>query len=1046
MDSGEQLLELAEMALSRGSGRRAESEVAFVRALLEGLGYDVSSCRFSPAYLLRLALGTEWQGHLLNDVLQVIGTPFGKAPETLRAGDWMIRVVPGSGDIGHICVLASSELLSRAELRAEGIPAESSLPGYYGAVIEGGAYPHKWDDLFARRFLDGNGRVAPHSVILRPRRGGTDESPIEALPPPATGPPPSSRGQQQPTGPLVPSVPADPPRDELRKRVSLAVSGNSASARAFSPERNDKSGVTRLVAKATFPSAVPPKDISFRGRSDPSDGVAVGPVVQQLGQGISTLQVPVMARRPGRARVIVEAVDATGAVIETSAAIDLSVPQYFIVTDSDPRLQILERIVDGKKIVNPTAFESALREMGLLDDKLQILSMIQTAVERIAGPRAARTPYGCARAHNLRFVWRLGGDPEPIPAGLTPRFFTQVDLQGYPPTRLGPQFGNTWPQQEAHNSAENPAELIRIFPGMFEMLLREDSSLPVPNPEVKDLRIRMKTLGAYWRTNSRDACTRALMRNVVARCVANTICHEAYHSLLTVEAADQPAIDRDGHLRTSSILSVRRDFNARSGIRVTNERDFPAPRTYVLEEPGIGEWQTLPAEYDRRIWTFFPTPPQWPEQGNAGETFGENQEPNAGEDMQMSTDYSLQQLAGGKLGAVPPEFQKEILGGQSEDVWGLTDRIFAKLKPEWAGVKLDPKNKQHQKPIQEYTGVARDVAALVWLRQIIALLDKDRGDLPRDVLLGWMAVESDGQVSSTTSLGERGYFQVHPEEARLYLGLTGSAFEKLTTDRETSIREGIKIVRRHRAEIAKYGVTGADLLLRLTKTRHGLPANLKTVLDRLSSSGSAIAWNAVAEQMKVTALGARVINNVESTMAYARSLKALSDMVPAPAAGGPTGDDSIEDKPSSPSKPKCGFLDSTGIVVAEADVREAIVAAANDERTAWLEKGSLAEEDNDARFAEGPGYRRLTTSPGLEPSPGPGGGSGTGTGGPSAALQAILDQMLAEGAAQADADAILALIPQVDATGGPTVEIGDVDDPWPPEESVDFDPKLEEPV
>jgi GH25 family lysozyme M1 (1,4-beta-N-acetylmuramidase) len=215
MDSGEQL-ELADLALGRALRRRAESEVAFVRVLLQGLGCDVSSWRFSPAYLLRLALGTEWRGHLLSDVLQVIGTPFDKAPETLRAGDWMIRVVPGSGDIGHICVLASSELLSRAELRAEGIPAESSLPGYYGAVIEGGAYPHKWDDLFARRFLDGNGRVAPHSVILRPRRGATDEPPTEALSPLAAGPPPSSRGQQQPAGPLVPSVPADPSRDEAR--------------------------------------------------------------------------------------------------------------------------------------------------------------------------------------------------------------------------------------------------------------------------------------------------------------------------------------------------------------------------------------------------------------------------------------------------------------------------------------------------------------------------------------------------------------------------------------------------------------------------------------------------------------------------------------------------------------------------------------------------------------------------------------------------------------------------------------------------------------
>ena len=32
------------------------------------------------------------------------------------------------------------------------------------------------------------------------------------------------------------------------------------------------------------------------------------------------------------------------------------------------------------------------------------------------------------------------------------------------------------------------------------------------------------------------------MRNVVARCMANTMCHEAYHSLLTVQPADQQAI------------------------------------------------------------------------------------------------------------------------------------------------------------------------------------------------------------------------------------------------------------------------------------------------------------------------------------------------------------------------------------------------------------------------------------------------------------------------------------------------------------------------
>jgi hypothetical protein len=104
-------------------------------------------------------------------------------------------------------------------------------------------------------------------------------------------------------------------------------------------------------------------------------------------------------------------------------------------------------------------------------------------------------------------------------------------------------------------------------------------------------------------------------------------------------------------------------------------------------------------------------------------------------------------------------------------------------------------------------------------------------------------------------------------------------------------------------------------------------------------------------------------------------------------------------------------------------------------------------------IAEGPDYRRLTTSKGVAPSPGPSGGTGTGTGGggsgtggPSAALQAILDQLLAEGASQADIDAVLALIPHGDATEEPAVQIGDVEDPWPSEGFGGFDPLQEEPV
>lgn len=70
--------------------------------------------------------------------------------------------------------------------------------------------------------------------------------------------------------------------------------------------------------------------------------------------------------------------------------------------------------------------------------------------------------------------------------------------------------------------------------------------------------------------------------------------------------------------------------------------------------------------------------------------------------------------------------------------------------------------------------------------------------------------------------------------------------------------------------------------------------------------------------------------------------------------------------------------------------------------------------DEDVLVAEGPGYARVTSSMGLGPSTGPNptnGGGGSG-GAPGDALQAVIAEFLANGAAQADIDAILAAIPQ----------------------------------
>jgi hypothetical protein len=95
----------------------------------------------------------------------------------------------------------------------------------------------------------------------------------------------------------------------------------------------------------------------------------------------------------------------------------------------------------------------------------------------------------------------------------------------------------------------------------------------------------------------------------------------------------------------------------------------------------------------------------------------------------------------------------------------------------------------------------------------------------------------------------------------------------------------------------------------------------------------------------------------------------------------------------------------------------------------------LAQEiDEDVLIAEGPGYARVTASKGLAPSPGPkpvgggagsGGGGGSGAGGSSSQIQTLVDQLMADGATQEDVDALVAEIPQGDATEGLVLDAPD---------------------
>jgi subtilisin family serine protease len=173
-DVGGRFLDRVEHALRSSPGGREESERGFLERLLGELGGDLPSGLSSPADLFRAVLrGRAW---MPGERLEALALPSQRPRDSVRAGDWLVRATPGTGDVGHIAVLASGELLSQSMLASEGIAAESAQPGYYGMVIEGGAFPHSRREPFARRFLDSRGRVPPNTVILRPISQESDAS------------------------------------------------------------------------------------------------------------------------------------------------------------------------------------------------------------------------------------------------------------------------------------------------------------------------------------------------------------------------------------------------------------------------------------------------------------------------------------------------------------------------------------------------------------------------------------------------------------------------------------------------------------------------------------------------------------------------------------------------------------------------------------------------------------------------------------------------------------------------------------------------------
>ncbi|HKE26046.1 MAG TPA: DUF2272 domain-containing protein [Bryobacteraceae bacterium] len=245
------------------------------------------------------------------------------------------------------------------------------------------------------------------------------------------------------------------------------------------------------------------------------------------------------------------------------------------------------------------------------------------------------------------------------------------------------------------------------------------------------------------------------------------------------------------------------------------------------------------------------------------------------------SDYSLQALAQQGMNAAAREFLDAILVRGENDAAGLTNRVFWKWNPQAAGQTLSNTDPRQSRLRLEWSRIYRTrIAPLIWLRQMIHELDKHRGSIPREFLLGWMAVESDGNVKSRTPRGELGYFQIDWKagEAREQLGMTREDFDRLYSDRSYSVQKGVELVIRYRKYVLDHWPEAAsdpDLVLRLTKGRHAMPAAVERAVKALRKAGGTISWNTLAPL-----LPSGITQNIDKTMHYAAQLKPLAELVP----------------------------------------------------------------------------------------------------------------------------------------------------------------------
>ena len=184
---------------------------------------------------------------------------------------------------------------------------------------------------------------------------------------------------------------------------------------------------------------------------------------------------------------------------------------------------------------------------------------------------------------------------------------------------------------------------------------------------------------------------------------------------------------------------------------------------------------------------------------------------------------------------IPRTYGWRILADASADVPRATREPAAQRELEYEDAADTPSAEQFTRRTPDRRRMA----------QLVPLLDRYRGEIPLAFLLGWIAVESDGRIDVVTSLKERGFFQIHPDESKD----RHFDHDRLSTDPEYSVQAGIANVRYY-ADLARRRFpsipAGSELFWRVVKLQHALGSPLtKRLLDGMRADGIPLSWDAI---------------------------------------------------------------------------------------------------------------------------------------------------------------------------------------------------------